>query len=88
MKAFGRPGRAVSSRCLTSSYPTFLLTSVTIQNNARRRFHTEQRKRINEGSNPADNPDFISVVDQPNRIVSTRQKHGPGLIILGMLHAP
>ena len=31
----------------------------------------------------ANDPDFISVIDTPERIVSARQKHGPGLIILG-----
>ena len=32
----------------------------------------------------ADDPNWVSVVDQPARIVRTGRKHGPGLIILGM----
>lgn len=86
MKALSIRERVVSNRRRNFSNAISLLASSTILNNARRRFHLEQRKSINEESNPADNPDFISVVDQPNRIVSTRQKHGPGLIILGTLH--
>lgn len=86
MKALGIHERVFSSRCRNFSNAISLSASSIILNNARRRFHLERRKSINEESNPADNPDFISVVDQPNRIVSTRQKHGPGLIILGTLH--
>lgn len=33
--------------------------------------------------NPADNPDFLSVVDNPPNLVKSGGRHGPGLIILG-----
>jgi hypothetical protein len=32
-----------------------------------------------------DDPRWLSVVDHPAQIVRTGRKHGPGLIILGML---
>lgn len=32
----------------------------------------------------ADDPRWVSMVDQPPQIVRVGQKHGPGLIILGM----
>ncbi|KAL9126590.1 MAG: hypothetical protein Q9217_004382 [Psora testacea] len=34
------------------------------------------------GHNPADDPTFSSIVDNPPQLVRTGQKHGPGLIIL------
>ena len=46
-----------------------------------------QHRTFKERINPADDPDFLSIADQPNRIVSTRQKHGPGLILLGTAYA-
>jgi len=33
----------------------------------------------------ADNPDFMSIVDNPPQIVRTGRRHGPGLIVLGTL---
>ena len=32
---------------------------------------------------PADNPDFMSIVDNPPNLVRTGKRHGPGLIVLG-----
>ena len=36
-------------------------------------------------SNPADGPDFVSVVDNPPTLVRAGRRHGPGLIILGIV---
>jgi surfeit locus 1 family protein len=32
---------------------------------------------------PADNPDFESILDKPVRLMRSGKQHGPGLIILG-----
>ena len=34
--------------------------------------------------NPADGPDFMSVVDHPPSLVRSGRRHGPGLIVLGI----
>jgi hypothetical protein len=34
----------------------------------------------------ADEPGFVSIVDNPPNIVRTGRKHGPGLIILGNIY--
>lgn len=34
--------------------------------------------------NPADNPNFESILDKPVKLVQAGKKHGPGLIILGI----
>lgn len=36
---------------------------------------------------PADDPGFTSIVDNPPELVRTGRRHGPGLIILGN-HSP
>ena len=35
-------------------------------------------------SNPADDPSFVSIVDNSPTLVRTGRRHGPGLIILGI----
>ena len=35
--------------------------------------------------NPADNPSFTSIVDNPPQIIKTGRRHGAGLIILSLL---
>ena len=44
--------------------------------------HIFQRRRY---ANPADRDDFVSVVDNPPQLISTRRKHGPGLYILAAI---
>ena len=34
--------------------------------------------------NPADSPNFTSIVDNPPQLVKSGKKHGPGLIVLGL----
>ncbi|PFH62513.1 hypothetical protein XA68_13252 [Ophiocordyceps unilateralis] len=34
---------------------------------------------------PVDDPNFISIVDAPPRIVSVRRRHGPGIILLALI---
>merc|ERR1712093_443432 len=34
---------------------------------------------------PADNPDFMSIVDNPPNLVRSGKRHGPGLIILALI---
>lgn len=36
-------------------------------------------------ANPADRSDFVSVVDNPPQLISTRRKHGPGVYILAAI---
>lgn len=43
-----------------------------------------RRQQVRSYQNMADDPRWLSVVDNPARIVRTGRKHGPGLIILGM----
>lgn len=33
---------------------------------------------------PAEEPDFVSIVDAPAQLVRQRRRHGPGLIVLGL----
>ena len=42
------------------------------------------RRRVH---NAADDPNFVSVVDNPPRLVRSGRKHGSGLILLGKLKA-
>lgn len=44
-----------------------------------------RRQQVRSYQNMADDPRWLSVVDNPARIVRTGRKHGPGLIILGMV---
>ncbi|KAL2161310.1 hypothetical protein VTH06DRAFT_8530 [Thermothelomyces fergusii] len=37
------------------------------------------------GKQPADDPNFISIADNPPELVRTSRKHGPGLIILAII---
>ena len=39
-----------------------------------------QRRQVH--TNPADDPEWTSVIDNPPVLVRFRQKHGPGLIVL------
>lgn len=39
-------------------------------------------------SAPADDPSFISLVDNPPQLVRHRRKHGAGIIVLGVLGFP
>ena len=34
---------------------------------------------------PADDPNFMSIVDNPPNLVRAGRRHGPGLIVLGIL---
>lgn len=43
--------------------------------------HSPQRRFAH---NPADNPDFESILNKPVKLVQAGKKHGPGLIILGI----
>ncbi|KAF2146233.1 uncharacterized protein K452DRAFT_294816 [Aplosporella prunicola CBS 121167] len=36
-------------------------------------------------TNPADDPNFSSIIDQPPQLVKTGRRHGPGLIILALI---
>lgn len=45
-----------------------------------------QQTRFQSSRQLADDPRWISVVDNPAQIVRTGGKHGPGLIILGIVH--
>lgn len=40
--------------------------------------------RFNSGRQLADDPNWISAIDQPPKLVRVGRKHGPGIIILGM----
>lgn len=46
----------------------------------------QMQVRFFNGQQMGDDPRWISVVDQPAQIVRTGRKHGPGLIILGILN--
>ena len=36
-------------------------------------------------ANPADRDDFVSVLDNPPQLISTRRKHGPGIFVLAAI---
>jgi hypothetical protein len=40
--------------------------------------------RFNSGRQLVDDPNWISAIDQPAKLVRVGRKHGPGIIILGM----
>jgi surfeit locus 1 family protein len=42
------------------------------------------RSGKNEPLQPIEDPDFVSIVDAPAKIVRARRRHGPGLILLGV----
>ena len=45
---------------------------------------SDSRPRRQRDEGPAiEDPNFISLVDQPRDIVKGRKRHGPGLIVLG-----
>ncbi|PKY07787.1 SURF1-domain-containing protein [Aspergillus campestris IBT 28561] len=44
-----------------------------------------RRQQVRSYQNMADDPRWLSVVDNPARIVRTGRKHGPGLIILALI---
>jgi|SRR3569833_7082 len=54
--------------------------SSRLHHHIRRPLHTTASR---QSSQPADNPNFTSIVDNPAEIVRTGRRHGPGLIILG-----
>jgi surfeit locus 1 family protein len=49
----------------------------------RRQFTSSIFRRKQQPS--ADDPEFVSVLDGPPKLVRVGKRHGPGLIILGML---
>ncbi|KAL2353733.1 COX1 assembly protein-like protein Shy1 [Cryomyces antarcticus] len=46
--------------------------------------HTTRQSR-RYASNPADNPDFVSLVDNPPTLVKTGRRHGYGIIVLALI---
>lgn len=44
-----------------------------------------RKQQVRFAHQPADDPNWMSVVDNPARLVKTGKRHGPGLIILGTL---
>jgi hypothetical protein len=42
------------------------------------------RSGKNEPPQPIEDPEFVSIVDAPAKIVRARRRHGPGLILLGV----
>ena len=75
---------------MSSLYVKSLLQSLHVSSTMRRvgifnlhfaKFPTQVPRRLVH--NPADDPDFLSVVDNPPILVKSGRQHGPGLIILG-----
>ncbi|KAK7541304.1 COX1 assembly protein-like protein Shy1 [Phyllosticta citricarpa] len=77
----------------TSSTPAWRCPQCSLQ---RARFPRPQQRRYqssNKSDNtnssgspqPADDPTFTSIVDQPATLVKTGRRHGPGLIILALI---
>lgn len=58
------------------------------QANPRKLLQTPSWLRYQRGQRfariPAEDPDFISIVDKPPNIVRSGRRHGPGLIVLGI----
>lgn len=42
------------------------------------------RRQRQQGYVRAEDPNFVSIVDHPPRLVRAGRKHGPGLIVLGL----
>lgn len=85
MKAFLRVARPSpanktlrSLTCHTSTKP-----SASPNTTARRLF--SRTSRASEGRQPADDPNFHSILDNPPTLVRTGRRHGPGLIILAII---
>ncbi|EEP75626.1 conserved hypothetical protein [Uncinocarpus reesii 1704] len=70
ISAFSRPSRHRNSDGLS---------------NACSRCWRQQRQQARLAHTPADDPNWISVADNPSKPVRTGQKHGPGLIILALI---
>ncbi|KAK8230470.1 SURF1 family-domain-containing protein [Phyllosticta capitalensis] len=50
-----------------------------------RRFQSSNSNGSGNSPQPADDPTFTSIVDQPATLVKTGRRHGPGLIILALI---
>lgn len=51
----------------------------------RRAIHTSPRHSQQQYQNPADDPNFKSLLDEPPRLIRSSRRHGPGLIILAII---
>ncbi|KAJ4416065.1 surf-like protein [Gnomoniopsis sp. IMI 355080] len=49
------------------------------------RFFSQTFHRAHEPRQPADDPNFTSILDNPSTLVRTGRRHGPGLIILAII---
>ncbi len=48
------------------------------------RYNRPQGQQRRQGYVRAEDPNFVSVVDHPPRLVRAGRRHGPGLIVLGL----
>ncbi|KAK0390773.1 hypothetical protein NLU13_0276 [Sarocladium strictum] len=83
--SFARPfARSLRACCDTVKQPSARCMRLPATPSRASRNFTSTRTRPNDRQ-PVDNPEFVSILDGPPKIVRAGKRHGPGIILLALI---